>query len=327
MPKTAAKPLTIGVLIPYYNGGTRLTECLESLFVSGTPDEVLLYDDASPLPPEPFCGRFRVRILKGTTNLGPAGARNELLRAASSDYVHFHDQDDLFESGWLSRMREEILLRAPDLIMTDARYVRGEDGELIRERLYGFTKTQVTDLVSLCLSYQNPIVPCVTTFRREAALRLGGYRNMPTNAEFDFHVRLSQACASWSIVPEALVVQRLLPGTASRDSENAPKTEPLVGRIAALERLAQELPPRYRPDLGENAFLRGVLLYRLGYKDEAGEAFLLARKLGARYEGRHPLYRRIAAIVGPARTEGMARVYRRLLPASLRAQIRQRAGN
>lgn len=78
--------VTIAVLITYHNEGPLLTECLDSLRRGGSqPDEVLIYDDASDIPPEPYIpAGMPVRVITDE-RIGdrPVGAmRCSRLRAA-----------------------------------------------------------------------------------------------------------------------------------------------------------------------------------------------------------------------------------------------------
>src|SRR5437867_2048704 len=83
---------TIAVLITYHNEGRLLTECLDSLLTQADrPKEILVYDDASDVPAEEQVpDGADVRVIRSTRNTGPARGRNALLRAAESEFLHFH---------------------------------------------------------------------------------------------------------------------------------------------------------------------------------------------------------------------------------------------
>jgi glycosyltransferase involved in cell wall biosynthesis len=76
-----------------------LQECLQSLdSQSVAVDEVLIYDDCSLYPAEHYLGPGPVRVIRAAQNKGPSVGRNCLLDECSSEYVHFHDADDLFQA-------------------------------------------------------------------------------------------------------------------------------------------------------------------------------------------------------------------------------------
>ncbi len=81
----------ISVIIPAYNPGPELAECLEPLRKSSYPRfEVLVVDDGSPVPvevEEPF------RVVRLAENSGPAAARNAGVEAAGGEIVLFVDTD------------------------------------------------------------------------------------------------------------------------------------------------------------------------------------------------------------------------------------------
>src|SRR6266853_241252 len=122
----------ISVLITYYNEASLLTECLESLRVAdGLPDEILVYDDASAVPPEPYIpGDLRVRVIKGRENHGPAHGRNMLLEASSCQFVHFHDSDDLFAPGWHHEVAARLGADRLDAVFTEA--ASYQDGKMLQ---------------------------------------------------------------------------------------------------------------------------------------------------------------------------------------------------
>ena len=111
----------IGVGLTYYNEGPLLTECLESLRqAEDRPDEILIYDDASRVPPEPYIpSDMPVRVIKGEVNRGPARGRNALLEACSCDYLHFHDSDDLFAPEWCREVRCLLERNPVDAVLTE----------------------------------------------------------------------------------------------------------------------------------------------------------------------------------------------------------------
>jgi glycosyltransferase involved in cell wall biosynthesis len=91
---------TVDLLIPVYNG----RPFLDSL-ISGVEktkkyfSRVIFYDDASKDGSAEYLIQKGYEVIQGAENRGQAYARNELLKAATSDFVHFHDMDDpLFET-------------------------------------------------------------------------------------------------------------------------------------------------------------------------------------------------------------------------------------
>lgn len=110
-------PSRLSVIIPFYNSGTYLTECLESVAAQDFSDmEVILVDDGStdesPTIARGFAARdTRFRAIRQEDNKGPGSARNAGVAHSDprSNYLAFMDSDDL-----LPKKAYEILTAALD---------------------------------------------------------------------------------------------------------------------------------------------------------------------------------------------------------------------
>jgi glycosyltransferase involved in cell wall biosynthesis len=84
----------ISVVIPSYNGGTQLDECLNAIARLATPpSEVIVVDDGSDDGSIQKAAARGVRILATSGRQGPAVARNIGAQAAAGDVVFFLDAD------------------------------------------------------------------------------------------------------------------------------------------------------------------------------------------------------------------------------------------
>lgn len=74
------------------NEGHLLAECLQSLYANTQlPDEIWVYDDASSDPAQQYLIDFPdIKLIVGHINRGPGYARDQLIWAASSDYIQCH---------------------------------------------------------------------------------------------------------------------------------------------------------------------------------------------------------------------------------------------
>ena len=99
----------ISVVVPVYNAGAYLRECLESLAAQSYKDfEVLTVDDGSRDDSLAICqewsakdGRFRVFSQQ---NAGVSVARNRALDEAKGEYVCFVDADDAVAPDYLAHL-------------------------------------------------------------------------------------------------------------------------------------------------------------------------------------------------------------------------------
>ncbi len=310
---------TIGVLITYHNEGELLRECLNSLRAQQDgPDEVLIYDDASDFPAHQYVPKeISCRMIRGEANRGPACGRNELLRASRTDYIHFHDADDLFHPDWCRRVRQVIEQSNADVILTEICSMK--DGRAVCQQVLGLERlTADSDLVRFCIDAA--VLATAGTYRRSSVVAIGGYREQLWQSEdFDFHIRLAASGVSWRVITEPLII-RLRSSGRSRN-----QVEVWSSAIEAIGFLSKELPSNYHPDLAERAADCGSVLFRLGARTEARKAFHLAYELcPPTFKGQRRLYRAVAKSFGPLVAERVGFLYRSVLPEWVRSYLADR---
>jgi CDP-glycerol glycerophosphotransferase len=113
------KPPRLSVVVPFYNVGAYIGDCLDSIARQTWTDfEAILVDDGSPddsaVVAKEFCGRdprFRI-VEQDNAGLGPA--RNTGLEQAAGEYVTFVDSDDL-----VTRHGFGLLIKALDQTGSD----------------------------------------------------------------------------------------------------------------------------------------------------------------------------------------------------------------
>jgi hypothetical protein len=307
----------VGVLITYHDERELLRECLASLQAqTEAPNEIVVYDDASAYPAVGYVPPgMQVRIIREEVNRGPSCGRNILLRGAESDFVHFHDADDLFDPLWCAKVRSAIRASNPDAVITEISSYQGD--RLLSPNTQGLDQIQGGDLVSFCLA--GALLTSSGTYRRSAALAIGGYRESLWQSEdWEFHVRLTASGIRYDIIDEPLVIKRVRAESRSEDHQ-----EVFSSAVQGIALLAGELPAKYRPELSDAAARAGMALYRIGAHDDARHAFSLARDLGGPpLRSQHSLYRLAASALGLEGAERVGSMYRRLVPASLRGRMR-----
>ncbi len=72
-----ARPPTLSVIVPVYNDGQLLPECLDRLFQSSFQDfEVIVVDDGSTDTTVEIARSYEVQVIRMPSRSGPAAARN-----------------------------------------------------------------------------------------------------------------------------------------------------------------------------------------------------------------------------------------------------------
>jgi glycosyltransferase involved in cell wall biosynthesis len=126
-------PSTVSVIVPCYNYGRFLPQCLDSvLSQEGVEVAVLVIDDASPdgsgeVAAELGRGDPRVRVVRHERNVGHIATYNEGLECADGEYVLLLSADDYLTPGSLSRATA-LMDAHPDVGLVYGRAV-GHSGE------------------------------------------------------------------------------------------------------------------------------------------------------------------------------------------------------
>ncbi len=299
---------TLALLITYHNEGELLTDLFNSLDPNDPPDEILLFDDASTILPQAFIPKnFDIKILRSEENVGPARGRNILFQHSKSNYVHFHDADDLFLPDAITQIKKklnkpdvELLLvehssyrldgKAPALSLVPA--VAGLEKLLSSQDLLGFSITHY-------------LLPISGFYRRSLIEKAGGYpEEYKQSEDYCFHIRLALLNPSFEICTT--------PFSCARIRNNSRSTQELQVRLDAkkiIEHLLPSLPQSYYLIASEKLAELGSQLFQLGCNKEASAAFATA-PVKPQYLGRNVIYRFLARSFGPLHAERIAFIYR-----------------
>lgn len=111
----------VSILLPTYNRRHVLPRTIASVFAQDEKNiELIIVDDCSTDDTGVYLASLndpRIRILRPTTNLGTAGARNFALNAARADIVALLDDDDVYLEHRLSAPLV-VFAREPDVVAT-----------------------------------------------------------------------------------------------------------------------------------------------------------------------------------------------------------------
>lgn len=129
----AASQVPVSVIVPNYNSGELLRECIASINAQAAPAEILVIDDDStddsPRVAEELARvHANVRVLFRASNGGAAAARLDGIQAAAHDWVALVDADDFLETAAVREAYRAAQSTGADLCIWDLwRYEEGRE--------------------------------------------------------------------------------------------------------------------------------------------------------------------------------------------------------
>lgn len=116
----------LSILIPVYNVEPFLRECLESVFLQVDERvEIITLDDQSTDSSFALLKTLQqevslnINVMQNDINTGISGVRNNLLQAATGEYIWFLDSDDVLAKGAVAQLKKIVDIHHPDMVICD----------------------------------------------------------------------------------------------------------------------------------------------------------------------------------------------------------------
>ena len=185
---------TIALCIPAYNAAAYLPRLLRSAAAQKIPfDEILVYDDCSNDTTAEVAREHGARVIRGERNIGCSAGKNVLLGVASSEWIHFHDADDVLLDGFTEEALHWIdQSDPPDVVVMGYEYRDHETKELLSVGLFDDVLLQVDPLKYSILNK----IPNFGVYKKTALLKNKGFdenKNILFNEDVAFHTKLAAA--------------------------------------------------------------------------------------------------------------------------------------
>lgn len=232
------------VLIPCYNYGRYLADCVRSALRQGGGMRILIIDDASTdetseIGPDLARRHPEVEYVRHRTNIGHIRTYNEGIDWATSPYFTLLSADDLMMPGAVARA-ESVFLNHPDVLMVYGRELQFLDGVPVGSLLDGSASARMINGTSAIAGTDNKGTPvaaldvstemepriqemaefyrliragghvhaCATFTRTNAQKRLGGYLEaLPHAGDLEMWLRFA-AYGPLAWVPRFQVARR-----------------------------------------------------------------------------------------------------------------------
>ncbi|MBW0001639.1 MAG: glycosyltransferase family 2 protein [Verrucomicrobia bacterium] len=292
----------ISLLIPCYNAAAFLPGLFDRINRQTTPfNEVIVYDDHSSDKSAELAGRFGARVLRGSRTRGPGFARNRLLEAATSPWVHYHDADDWLSSRFVERMSDALL--SPDHGAACALRVVYLDGSE-PDSVLRFPEVATTDnLVALMIRQFIHLDALV--FPKHLIKAAGGFVDqMRFSEDRDLLARIAETSVRFGYIDEPLA-------TWTKHARSLTRSRPTLAQAPYrrwyLHRCYHKLSRRHRKTIGNQALYVAWMFYfdaagpeADAYRREARRWIYLARLCNQRYESCRSLPERLVGrFLGP----------------------------
>lgn len=197
--------MSISIIIPTFNGASRIGNCLDALLpqVTDVGSEIIVVDDGSSDSTADVVRTFPGVRLIGQKNSGPAAARNRGAAEAQGSIILFTDDDCVPTKGWLSGMIKPF--DDPDIVG-----VKGAYRTLQKSLVARFVQLDYEDRYRLMatLPYIDFVDTYSAAFRRDRFLELNGYdTTFPVACAEDAELSYRMSERGWKMVfvPEAIV--------------------------------------------------------------------------------------------------------------------------
>jgi glycosyltransferase involved in cell wall biosynthesis len=183
---------TLALCIPAYRAEEHLPRLLETARQQDPPfDEIIVCVDASPDRTAQVAERLGARVIVNEQNLGCSGSKNQALALATSDWVHFHDADDILLPGFTREAQRWMrMLDAPDVVVMGYEWRDFETNELLAVGAVDDEAIQ-RDPISYTIEH---MIPNFGLYRTERLKRVGGFLSNPAylyTEDRAFHIALA----------------------------------------------------------------------------------------------------------------------------------------
>jgi len=139
----------IDVIIPNYNKGEYLKECLDSVLNQTYKNwKIYLIDDCSNDSSKEILKEYvqkdKINIIQLDKNSGPSQCRNLGMKNSNSEYIAFLDSDDYWPNNKLEAQVNEMLKNEYDFSYTDIKFFFNDDNKTLKKtnlpKIYDFKK-------------------------------------------------------------------------------------------------------------------------------------------------------------------------------------------
>lgn len=161
--------IKLSIIVPVYNAGNKLEECVNSIISSNFQDfELIIINDGSTDSTPTICNELEnnyncIKVIH-QKNSGVSSARNRGLDNAQGKYITFIDSDDYISSDLLNKMYNNIRKYNTDLVAYNSYYIdyltkaSNQRNKKIVETTYDgiYNDNEIEILIKNIIDYKKP---------------------------------------------------------------------------------------------------------------------------------------------------------------------------
>lgn len=185
----------ISIAIVTYNRAPYICAAIASVVCQTNSDwELIIVDDASTDNTKlkiDNCvkGDQRVKYIKNYKNLGISESRNVALQAASGKYMAILDSDDIWADNTKLQKQYDFLEKNEEYVLVGGAVIEiNETGH--ETNRYKNPTTDVSIRKGILL--RNPFINSSVMYKRDEALKCGGYEKYTVGEDYDLFLKLGQ---------------------------------------------------------------------------------------------------------------------------------------
>lgn len=194
----------VSIIIPTYNRVKMLEKSIESVFAQSYKDwELIIIDDASTDETEERMKQLssreksvRYMRIPKIEGKGISEYLNIGLRNSRGEYIARIDDDDFWCHKDKLKMQVEFLDENPEYVVVGGGVILVDENGM---ELFRYLKKETDEEIRRFALYSNPFTHATVMFRKETAMKLGGYRIMKHVEDMELWLRMGKVGKLYNI--------------------------------------------------------------------------------------------------------------------------------
>ena len=197
---------TINILIPTYNNGHLISDCLESVVNQTYKNiHVIILDDASTDNTKEIVSKFENKIkisyYRNDINLGRGGSRNKILSLSDSRISCWLDSDDYMHPEKIEKQHEYFIDNKDCNFLATPMYQKISDNHCVEgSSTYEKIKSVTLENLKTCNHIPHPTIMFITN----TAKKFGFNTSLNREEDWDFYLRIYSEGYRVDVIPNIL---------------------------------------------------------------------------------------------------------------------------